>query len=415
VKSPGLPSRLGDPRVFAITGVVLVNVIDFMIILPLGADISQGLGFDASNLGLLGGSYTGAAMVGGLIASFIVDRLDRRLALVWAMLVLTAATLATGLATNLPMLLASRALAGLFAGPSVAIAYALITDLVPEQRRGAAMAIISSTFPVSSVVIIPVVLALSGWVGWRVPFVATAALGLVATLVAYGVLPPVREHLAGPGQSPLRADLLLRASAQLALLLPILSMLSSFTLTPLMPSYLTDNLAVPRSHLQGFYFTGGVLNFIALRWVGRWVDRSGAVRVAAWSTAAFAAVLGGLFFTRLPEWAALLCFVGFMVASSARGVALNTLLTRVPGPTERGRFQSFRAMFQDAGATAGALLSAQLVSRTAEPLPQLRGMPALALFALAATLLIPAVMTWLASQLRVRDAEHKTLDASGVL
>ncbi|HET9551446.1 MAG TPA: hypothetical protein VFP50_00620 [Anaeromyxobacteraceae bacterium] len=54
---------------FLVGAVQFVNVLDFMMVMPLGPDFAQGLGIPASRLGLVGGAYTGAAAVAGLLAA----------------------------------------------------------------------------------------------------------------------------------------------------------------------------------------------------------------------------------------------------------------------------------------------------------------------------------------------------------
>src|SRR5438874_784231 len=80
----------------------------------------------ASNLGYIGGSYTAAASVAGLIASLFLDRFDRRKALAVAMLGLVLGTAAGGLATGLGTLMLARVVAGMFGGPATSIAFSII-------------------------------------------------------------------------------------------------------------------------------------------------------------------------------------------------------------------------------------------------------------------------------------------------
>lgn len=66
---------------FLIGAVQFVNILDFMMVMPLGPDFARDLGIPTSQLGLIGGSYTAAAAVTGLLGAFFLDRFDRRSAL----------------------------------------------------------------------------------------------------------------------------------------------------------------------------------------------------------------------------------------------------------------------------------------------------------------------------------------------
>ena len=80
--------------------VQFVNILDFMMVMPMGPDFAAALGIPLSRLGLIGGSYTLAAMVSGLVGSLFLDRFGRRNALLVAMLGLVVATVLGGLAPD---------------------------------------------------------------------------------------------------------------------------------------------------------------------------------------------------------------------------------------------------------------------------------------------------------------------------
>ena len=78
--------------VFCVAAVQFVNILDFMIVMPLGPDFAKALGIPLSKLGYVGGAYTAAACVSGLAGALFLDRFDRRKALGVAMLGLTLGT-----------------------------------------------------------------------------------------------------------------------------------------------------------------------------------------------------------------------------------------------------------------------------------------------------------------------------------
>ena len=51
--------------VFLVGAVQFVNILDFMMVMPLGPDFSRALGIPTSHLGYIGGAYTAAASVAG--------------------------------------------------------------------------------------------------------------------------------------------------------------------------------------------------------------------------------------------------------------------------------------------------------------------------------------------------------------
>src|SRR5438105_3427533 len=180
-----------------VASVQFVNILDFMIVMPLGPDLATALHIPTARLGLIGGSYTAAAAVAGLVGSLFLDRFDRRSALAVAMLGLALGTAAGGLATGMGSLMAARVLAGAFGGPATSLALSIVADAVPPQRRGKAMGTVMAAFAAASVLGVPAGLELARRGGWRAPFFAVAELGTVVTAGAVVLLPPLRRRRAG--------------------------------------------------------------------------------------------------------------------------------------------------------------------------------------------------------------------------
>jgi predicted MFS family arabinose efflux permease len=70
--------------VFLIGAIQFVNVLDFVMVMPLGPDFATALGISTSRIGIVGGSYTAAAAVAGIVGSLFLDKFDRRPALALA-------------------------------------------------------------------------------------------------------------------------------------------------------------------------------------------------------------------------------------------------------------------------------------------------------------------------------------------
>ena len=96
--SPVLPrAALPERALLLVVGAVqFVNVLDFMMVMPLGPDFARALGIPTSHLGLVAGSYTAAAAVAGIVGALFLDRFDRRKALAVALLGLVMGTAAGG-------------------------------------------------------------------------------------------------------------------------------------------------------------------------------------------------------------------------------------------------------------------------------------------------------------------------------
>jgi predicted MFS family arabinose efflux permease len=391
--------------VFLIGAVQFVNILDFVMVMPLGPDFARGLGIASSHIGTIGGAYTAAASVAGLVGGYFLDRFDRRKALAVSMLGLVVATAAGGLATGLTTLLLARVVAGLFGGPATSLSLSIIADLVPVERRGRALGAVMGAFSVASVAGVPMALKLAEYGSWRTPFFVVAGLGLLVAAGAIFYLPPVREHLE-PGRQPAHPvgvmELLGRRDVQLSYVLTAVVMMAGFVIIPNISAYLQQNLGYPRESLWLPYFVGGFVSFATLRVTGPMVDRHGAFIVGAVGSV-LVLVSTYVGFVDYPRWLPIpVLFMFFMLAMGARNVAYNTLTSRVPENPVRARFMSLQSAVQHIAAAAGAFLGAQLL--TDRPDGTLGGMVLLAGVSMALTVAVPP-MLWVVER-RVRHREQ---------
>ena len=95
-----------------LAAVHFVNLLDFMMVMPLGPDFAAALGIPMSHLGIVGGSYTASATVVGILGSLLLDRWERRSALTVSVCGLGLATMTGALATGTASLVATRMAAG---------------------------------------------------------------------------------------------------------------------------------------------------------------------------------------------------------------------------------------------------------------------------------------------------------------
>lgn len=377
--------------VFLIAAVQFINILDFMMVVPLGPWFADELGIPRSNLGYVAGCYTAAAGLAGVAGSFFLDRFDRRKALAVTMAGLVAGTLAGGLAEGFWSLMAARAVAGAFGGPATSLALAMLADLIPPERRGRAMGSVMGAFAASSVLGVPFSLELARLSGWRTPFFVVSALGLAIVACAIWMLPPVRGHLQ-PAVSGARPPPWLRADTALSYAMTAVAMMGGFLVIPNLPAYILGNLGYPPERYWVPYTAGGLVALGVLRLGGRLVDRHGSFLVATLGSALLVAVLffGFVAPTSAAGYPVVGLFMLFMAAMSLRNVAYNTLTSRVPEATERSRFMSIQSAVQHFATAAGAFLAAQLLTETADA--RLVGMAHVAWIAIALTAALPLLV-----------------------
>lgn len=407
------PSSITERKLlFLLASVQFINIMDFMMVLPLGPDFAAALNISTDRLGLVAGVYTATAAVAGMVGTLFLDKFDRRNALFVAMLGLVIGTAAGGFATGLGTMLAARVLAGAFGGPATALTLSILTDQIPPARRGRAFGVVMGSFAVASVVGVPAGLELATLGGWRMPFFGVAGLGALLVTAVIAMMPPMRGHLEGAARAtPARSlgAFFGDTTVLLSLLAMAVTMMGAFALIANLSAFLQFNLRYPREHLGLLYTAGGAVAFFTMQLAGRFVDKRGSVLVAVLGTAVTVAVIGVTFLPAQPWIPAVALFIGFMLGNSTRMVALNTLTMRVPALNERARFMSAQSAVQHLATAAGTAVAAGIL-RT-NPDQSLSGMSTVAAGAIALALTMPLIVVAVAR--RVRAAAAAAAQATG--
>jgi predicted MFS family arabinose efflux permease len=348
-----------------LAAVQVTNIIDFMIVMPLGPRLMEGLGINPRQFGWVVASYTYAACAAGLLASSLVDRFDRRTAFLTLYTGFLVGTFLCALAPGYGSLLAARVVTGAFGGILGGLAMTIVGDVFPEHRRGAAMGALMSAFSVASVVGVPFGLWLGNHYGWHAPFFMLAALGLGVLALGARALPPLRSHLTAVAHAhpllEMRATLFhpdhLRAFALMVAL-----MVGAFSVVPYISPYLVANVGVRNEDLFWVYVAGGGLTLFAAPVIGKLADRLGKFRV--YRVAAPVAALFMLMVTNLPRVPlplAVAAVGALMVGNAGRMVVAMTMITSCVAPRRRGSFLSLNSAVQHFASGLGANVGGLIV------------------------------------------------------
>lgn len=341
------------------------NIVDFVMVMPLGPDLAQALAISPSKLGYVGGVYMLAAALAGVIAARYLDRFDRRSALVTALVGLALGTASGALAFDFWSLLGARFLAGAFGGPATAICMAIIADVVPFERRGRAMATLMGGFSFASILGVPTGLWLARVGGWHAPFLGVAALVIGSAIIARTMLPSLAAHLATSRASIATKALLRRPGVVMSFALAAVQSFTIFLIIPNLSAYFQGNRGYERANLESLYLVGGLLNVVFIAASGKLVDRLGALPVAlVGNLMLLAALLLGMT-GPAPALPVMLTFILFMCSGGPRMVPMTTATSQVPAPHERGQFMSALSSAQNLAAAVAAMLSAVILGTSA--------------------------------------------------
>jgi Arabinose efflux permease len=366
--TPKIPEK---PLLFLLAGVQFTHIMDFMIMMPLGPLLMRELGISAAEFSALIASYTIVAGVVGLLVAPFIDRFDRRTVLLTCYAGFIVGTLGCALAERAGELLVARAVCGAFGGVANATILAIVGDLVPSERRGAAMGIVMTSFSAAAALGVPFGLFLAQQFRWETPFFLLAGLAVVVGGLLFFSLPPVRGHLGAGAPAPWRnfVKLLGDRNAWRGLVLMVALVFGHFTIIPFLSPHLVFNLKLPESLLALVYMIGGALTIFTAPWVGRLSDRHGRTRVFTFLVVLAACVIFVLTHVGpLPSWGSLALTGLFFIFASGRYVPAQAVLTSAVPAVRRGGFMSLVACTRDLCSGLAAILAGRVVVRSGDSL-----------------------------------------------
>ena len=384
-----------------LAGIQFANVLDFMIMMPLGPILMHDLGISTQQFGLLVASYSFSAALSGLLASIFVDRFERKRLLLGVFALFCLATLACGLAPGYVTLMIARGLAGVFGGVMGALVQTIVGDTIPFARRAKAGSIVSSAFSLSTVAGVPLSLWLANHFQWRAPFFFIVALCIVFFVIALRVLPELRHHISLEKRTHPFVELfaVMRDINHLrALLFSALLIFSGFTVTPYITVYAVNNIAISQHDIPLIYFAGGLATFVTARVIGHWADAKGKVEV--YRLIALASLVPLIAVTQLQSatLAVWMIFTTlFFVLISGRFIPGMAIITSSAQSKLRGTFMSLNATVQSLAMGLGATLGGFIVTRLDNG--QIAGYQNVGYIAIAANLLA----IWFVAQIVMHD------------
>jgi len=156
-------------------------------------DVQIGNAFSAGTLGMV---------VGGLIFTYVGDRIGRRPTIIMCTFAFGVLTFLTGFATNYPALLALRFLDGLAIGGALPLAWALNVEFVPPKVRATVIAFIMMGFSIGSSGAGPLTNFIAPTYGWEGVYFAGGIGSIVCAIAIAIFLPESPRFLVSKGIKP---------------------------------------------------------------------------------------------------------------------------------------------------------------------------------------------------------------------
>ncbi len=354
-----------------LASIQFTSVLDFMIMMPLGPQLTELFGISASEFGFLVSAYTFSAGLSGLLAATYIDRFGRKRMMLTLYPLFGAAALACSFAPTFAWLMVARVASGFFGGVLMALSQTIVAEVIPFERRGRAMGVVMTSFSVATVAGVPLALFLASHFNWHAPFLAIALMVSVCALGAAKTLPSLKGHLAahpiGDSAPNMLANLRLvlvdpnhlRAYAMSASMV-----FAGFAVIPYIALYLQGNAGFKPEQIPYVYLTGGICTLISARLIGHWSDRAG--KAYAFRRLALLMPLPLLAMTLsadLPMVGVLLVSSVLFVVMSGRMIPGMALIGAAADPRRRGSFMTLNSAVQSLAMGLAALVGGQILGR----------------------------------------------------
>jgi MFS transporter, DHA1 family, inner membrane transport protein len=356
--------------VILLASINFTHIMDFMIMMPLGPQLMRIFKISPQEFSLLVSAYTLSAGVSGFLAAFVVDKFDRRKILLFGYTGFVVGTLACAFAPTYILLLLARIVAGFFGGLIGAQVMSIIADLIPFERRGQAMGMLTTGFSVASVAGVPLGLYIAALASWNTPFVFIAGLGGVIIPLIYGVLPTMTGHISQSTTKshPLAVinNILISPNQQLGLMLMIMLTSGHFVIIPLFTKYMVANVGFTEAEIAYIYLIGGGLTIFTSPIVGKLADKYGKYIILR--NFILISLIPVFLITNMPKipiYYVLVVTGLFFVFSGGRFIPAQAIVSEIVPPQQRGGYMSISSSLQQLASGFATMLSGAIVVETA--------------------------------------------------
>lgn len=159
------------------------------VIVGLLPTVAGDLGIALPLAGLIVSVYALGVTFGAPILTALTGRIERKPLLLGLMLLFIAGNTMAALSPSYELLLVARVLSAFAHGVFFSVGATIAADLVPENRRASAIALMFMGLTVAIVTGVPLGTFIGQTFGWRATFWAVAALGVIAFIGIAALLP----------------------------------------------------------------------------------------------------------------------------------------------------------------------------------------------------------------------------------
>ena len=266
--------------------------VDTYIVVSIIPAVADDLGEPVAAVGLVASAYALPTALLAPIFGPLSDRRGRRTAMTIGLIIFIGAAAGSIVAPTLPVLLLTRAVNGLGAAIILPAVFAYAGDIPDLVERNKAMGVISSAFPLSTLLGLPVGALIATLGGWRGAFVFVTIIAIVALVLVRALCPADRPKTEQPlGYLASYRTILVDRSALKLLATTFIWFIAPLGLFVFLAEFIHVTYGIPTTQAGLFLLVVGGVGVVASRLSGRFMAVVGPrnavlIAIGAFSTAA---------------------------------------------------------------------------------------------------------------------------------
>ncbi len=190
--------HIGSQQILVVSLCLVLNMLDGFDITAMAVvatSVSTELGLTADQLGWIFSFALAGMMTGAMLLAPVSDLIGRRKMVVLSVALVAVSILLTARASSLAEFIVLRFVAGLGAGAMLACQATLAAEYSPDKYRAAAVAVVTSGYPLGAMLTSVVAGYVMPDYGWRGMFWFGGGLTLVMAAVAFVLMPESLKYL----------------------------------------------------------------------------------------------------------------------------------------------------------------------------------------------------------------------------
>ncbi|WP_321870038.1 MFS transporter [Paraburkholderia tropica] len=279
--TPAIDARLPLAKLLPLSLAAFVTILTEALPAGLLAQMAQGLGVSPSAVGQTVTAYAAGSLLAAIPLVAVTQRLRRRPLLLTAIAGFVVTNAFTALSHSYALTLVARFIAGVSAGLIWALLAGYAARMVPEHRKGAAIAVAMAGTPLALSLGVPAGTLLGTWTGWRAAFCVMSVLAVALLVWVRAIVPDfagqTQEKTRGKMQEKTQTR---RPASRSALSLPgvraVLLVVLTFVLAHnLLYTYIASFLATASlgDSTDRVLLTFGIASLFGILIVGVLIDR----------------------------------------------------------------------------------------------------------------------------------------------